>query len=420
MNFNLGSYRDPLARTAEAGLLRSQRDSAGLWLYPQDSCFFPEAGGQPGDRGWIRYNCNGAELTFPVRDTQLKAGDLALLLPAEAEDPPPGTSLYMELDWERRWAFMCLHSAEHMVSGYVRRRWGYDNVGFALSEELRATADFNGLLSEEDCREIELEIQKEIWARRPVRAWIPSAEELAKVDFRQKKELRGPLRLVQVEGCDCCACCALHCTDTGAIGALAIVRLERQRRGTRLHLQVGAQALSQWQEATRLQLELSRRFSLPRDRVLEGVEQIQTSLGLEREQRRRFIQALARTQALASAEQPRSQILAQLLRGLGKGDGQLYAQTLASALGRPIFLLELQAEMLAFYLAGVEGDEARLAEFMQMGKEGLGLLGGGRACYYQGKCGAADALLLEGAEAPAQIRKELGLDLAWLPDLELS
>lgn len=36
------------------------------------------------------------------------------------------------IDWERRFDLMQQHSGEHMVSGVVHRRYGFDNVGFHM------------------------------------------------------------------------------------------------------------------------------------------------------------------------------------------------------------------------------------------------------------------------------------------------
>ena len=49
---------------------------------------------------------------------------------------------------------MQLHSGEHILSGVVHRRFGYDNVGFHMGADL-VTIDFSGMLTEEDLSAVE-------------------------------------------------------------------------------------------------------------------------------------------------------------------------------------------------------------------------------------------------------------------------
>ena len=46
---------------------------------------------------------------------------------------------------------MQLHSGEHILSGIVHRRFGYDNVGFHMGADM-VTIDFSGVLTEEDLK----------------------------------------------------------------------------------------------------------------------------------------------------------------------------------------------------------------------------------------------------------------------------
>ena len=56
----------------------------------------------------------------------------------------PGTDVEGEIDWEKRFSNMQQHSGEHIVSGIVHRKYGYDNVGFHLGDE-NVTLDFNAV-----------------------------------------------------------------------------------------------------------------------------------------------------------------------------------------------------------------------------------------------------------------------------------
>ena len=101
------------------------------------TAFFPEQGGQKADRGTL----GGAA----VLDVHVKGGIITHVLDRPLEE---GTTVTGQVDWARRFDFMQQHTGEHMLSGRVHARFGYDNVGFHLSET-ETTLDFSGPISAE-------------------------------------------------------------------------------------------------------------------------------------------------------------------------------------------------------------------------------------------------------------------------------
>lgn len=63
--------------------------------------------------------------------------------------------LKAEIDWKTRFMKMQQHTGEHIVSGIVHARYGFNNVGFHLGTE-DCTMDFDGEISKEALQEIEL------------------------------------------------------------------------------------------------------------------------------------------------------------------------------------------------------------------------------------------------------------------------
>ena len=68
------------------------------------------------------------------------------------------------IDWERRLGLMQMHSGEHILSGIVHRRFGYDNVGFHMGADM-VTIDFSGMLTEDDLKQIEREANEVVWEK---------------------------------------------------------------------------------------------------------------------------------------------------------------------------------------------------------------------------------------------------------------
>lgn len=205
------------------------------------TCFFPEEGGQSADRGTL--------MGFPVIDVQISDGVITHTVGAvDACDAfRVGETVTGQIDWEFRFRNMQMHSAEHICSGLVHSHFGFDNVGFHLSEN-SATMDYNGELTKEQVEAIETEVNRIIVEGRRIKAWYPSPEELKTLPYRSKKELTGPVRIVEIEGTDLCACCATHVRSTSEIGLFKVVSSERYKGGTRLHYLAGFRALSYFRE----------------------------------------------------------------------------------------------------------------------------------------------------------------------------
>ena len=86
------------------------------------------------------------------------------------------------------------------------------------------TIDLNTKIPAEDLPYLEEKANEAIWKNVPVGIRYPSKEELAKLEYRSKKELEGQVRIVNVGEYDCCACCGTHVKLAGEIGQIKIIR----------------------------------------------------------------------------------------------------------------------------------------------------------------------------------------------------
>jgi alanyl-tRNA synthetase len=134
------------------------------------------------------------------------------------------------------------HSGEHVLCAVLHNRYGVDNVGFHMGSR-EMTLDVNGVFEPEDLAWAEEEANRIVRDDLPITISYPSAEELETLEYRSKKEIDGPLRLVEIPGVDMCACCAPHVKRTGEIGQLMVASAARYKGGTRLHILCGGRAL---------------------------------------------------------------------------------------------------------------------------------------------------------------------------------
>ena len=196
------------------------------------TAFFPEGGGQAPDLGTL----DGVQ----VIDVQEKGDEVVHTCAKPLE---PGATVTGEIDWPRRFALMQQHSGEHLVSGLVHERYGWNNVGFHMGADCM-TIDFSGPIPPEDIPEIERAANEAVWADLPSEILLPTPEELEGLHYRSKKALTGQVRLVRFPNTDLCACCGTHVARTGEIGLIKILSCVKFHEGVRIELMCGSQALN--------------------------------------------------------------------------------------------------------------------------------------------------------------------------------
>lgn len=204
--------------------------------------FFPEAGGQSCDKGEILIG----DISATVESVQIdKDGIISHYIYSSSPlniTNLVNTKIKGKIDWNHRFSNMQQHSGEHIFSGIVHEKYGYDNLGFHLSDN-SVTMDYNGYLTPDEAYEIEALVNKVIADNVDVTCSFPSDTELENIDYRCKGELSGDVRIVEIKGVDTCACCCPHVAKTGEIGLLKVISSIKYKGGTRLSILCGFRAL---------------------------------------------------------------------------------------------------------------------------------------------------------------------------------
>ena len=229
------------------------------------TAFFPEGGGQAGDSGLIG--------RARVSDTQEKNGEIThyvnqMLTVGEVYD--------CAIDWEVRFRRMQNHSGEHIVSGLVHKKYGYNNIGFHMGNDF-VTIDFDGDLTWEQLSELEREANLAVAANHKICASFPPEEVLEKLQYRSKLELTENVRIVEIEGVDICACCAPHLASTAEVGMIKILDSERRRRGgegVRISMLCGLDAYENAVVTQNNNTEISMLLSAKRNETAAAVRRV--------------------------------------------------------------------------------------------------------------------------------------------------
>ena len=242
-------YADSFLKEFTAAVISCEEAKGGWEVMLDATAFYPTGGGQECDIGVL----GGVK----VLDVKEQGEQIIHLCDAPLE---VGSVVNGAIDWQRRFDHMQQHSGEHLVMGQIYEKFGYHNVGFHMGTNL-VTIDLNGPVTWAELMEIEQRVNQIIWENRPVKTWYPSPEELPNVNYRTKKALPWPVRIVEFDGADVCACCGTHVQYTGQIGLVKFVSCIKFKEGVRVEMASGERALKLFQNIFEQNRQVSQTFS---------------------------------------------------------------------------------------------------------------------------------------------------------------
>lgn len=226
------------------------------------TAFSPEGGGQYSDVGKI----DGVKITRVFADE----GNIYHVAEKSIEI---GKKVVGEIDGDLRLRHMQNHTGEHIVSGIIHSRYGFNNVGFHLGGGY-ATMDVDGEINADALREIEKLANKTAAENRSVKAYYPTPDELEIMQYRSKLDIKENVRVVVIEGVDACACCAPHVSMTGEIGMIKLLSCQKYKGGTRILMKCGLDALDEFNAEYECGIAISNMISQPLANIDAGVKKL--------------------------------------------------------------------------------------------------------------------------------------------------
>ena len=217
---------DSYLREFDATVVRVEGDEALL----DRTAFYPGGGGQPADRGVLRWEGDKSAVVG-VR----KAGE-EIWHALEGGAPSPGQLVRGAIEWERRYALMRAHTALHILCGIVWRDYGARVTGGNMDVG-RARMDFElEAMSGGFAEQMQEKVRREVEAARPISVRIlPRAEAFAIPDLIRTKINLLPegireVRVVEIAGLDVQADGGTHVRNTSEVGEVRIIGHESKGR----------------------------------------------------------------------------------------------------------------------------------------------------------------------------------------------
>jgi misacylated tRNA(Ala) deacylase len=222
-------FRDDAYLQDVTATVLSVNDEGGFVL--DRTVFYPQGGGQPGDRGAVRL---GDGTVVPVSNAiyALDRSDILHVPAGGVHDLRAGAVVTAMVDWERRYRLMRAHTALHLLSVVLP----YPVTGGAVGEaegrldfDIPDAGDLDRETAEARLNEL-IALDRAVTTR-----WITDAEldanpGLVKTMKVQPPRGSGQVRLVEIDGLDLQPCGGTHVRTTGEIGRVAITKIEKKGR----------------------------------------------------------------------------------------------------------------------------------------------------------------------------------------------
>lgn len=225
--------RDSYLRSCEA-LVVEVRDG-GVVL--DRTVFYPRGGGQPGDRGFLRWQ--GGECRV-IDTTRTRDGMTTHSIDPSTPAPRVGETVVAELDWGRRYQHMRTHTALHALSGVVFSDFGAKVTGGNMETGGIARMDFElDAISQEFGREVEQRLNARLAEDVPVHVhFLPRHEALADPDLIRTKvslipDAVDPIRVIDIAGIDKQADGGTHVASSGEVGRVRVVKTESKGKANK-------------------------------------------------------------------------------------------------------------------------------------------------------------------------------------------
>jgi len=196
--------------------------------------FYPLGGGQNWDTGTITSDSESLQVT------EVRGRDSIEHFVGENHSLNSGDLITGQIDWERRYAHMRMHTAQHIVSGLVYETFsGVRTVGNQIHMD-RSRIDFNPVkFSDDMLLEVQNKVNDVIAEGLEVTDLIMTREEINRIMPPERTNMDllpisvKELRVIKIgDNIDLCPCAGTHVRNLSEIGPIKFTGKKSKGRGT--------------------------------------------------------------------------------------------------------------------------------------------------------------------------------------------
>lgn len=255
MNTQKLYYDDSYRTEFEAEILQVLPYEDAYAVILDKTCFYPESGGQPSDKGTI----NGNDILHIIE----KQGSI-LHITQNRLEPGPARC---QLDWSVRFDHMQQHSGQHILSACFYKLFRGETSSFHIGKESSTieidVQSFDMVMAEQ----LEAMVNTIVFSDSALSSRIVGKEELASLPLRKQPLVDSNIRIVTIENCDCTPCGGTHVRRTGEIGLVKIKKWEKLKSSYKFDFVCGNRALKDYTFKNHVMNKLGAFLSAPEQEV---------------------------------------------------------------------------------------------------------------------------------------------------------
>ena len=216
-------------------IAKSEKKGSNYEVMLKATCFYPEGGGQPGDRGLI----NGCEVLNTIKD------DHEEIIHICSDDPGTGKA-ECSLDRDHRRDYMQQHTGQHIISAVLKNELNINTVSVHQGEEYTAVETDRAEISREETDRLNMVCNELILKDTAVKTFFIDSSELPKYTLRRPAERTGRIRIVEIDNYDMVACGGVHTQRAGEVRMIHVFSVEKLRNRCRVLAKIGDRVLSDY------------------------------------------------------------------------------------------------------------------------------------------------------------------------------
>ncbi len=293
-------FENPDQVEFEARVIRKITHEQKPALILDQTCFYPESGGQPCDKGQI----NGINVLKVVEDKE----EVVHVV----EKDVSSKKIEGKIDWERRFDHMQQHSGQHILSQSFYELFEAETLSFHLGIDSSTVEMDLRKISEKEVEKVENRANDIIFQDREIKSYFVPEEKIKSLPLRKPPQKKGLIRVVEVSGFDYSACGGTHVRRAGEIGLIKILKGERIRNNVRLEFACGKRAFEDYSWKSKALYQLSSRFSAHERDILASVEKLFSDLKSQKRINRKLQEKMTRYLAQEFIGEAKGNIIKQI------------------------------------------------------------------------------------------------------------
>ncbi|SKA81519.1 alanyl-tRNA synthetase [Clostridium sp. USBA 49] len=259
-------YIYPYIKEWEADVLDISEKEGKFLIELNKTAFYPEGGGQPSDKGYI----DDVEVLHVFEEDEH--------IFHVTNKKPKNSKVICKLDFERRYDLMQQHTGQHILSAVFYNNFKGETSSFHLGEDYVSIDISMPEMTEELIKIVEDEVNKIIYSNLEIKSYIVNKNELENIPLRKLPKVEKDIRIVEIDKIDYSPCCGTHLKNTGEIGVIKIIKIEKYKGVTRVYFKCGKRAFEDYQFKHDITVNLGKLLSVDQNNLESKVKNISEEL----------------------------------------------------------------------------------------------------------------------------------------------